>query len=152
MLRFTSVSLSKSVGHHLSACLSISQHYICELDGVFCVAFFLHVWCFLTMPNAVRCYLSVTGWHLPEPDVKSELSVVTLDCLKTFISIYCCVLLSLTVAQCWQGCKKFIFLLLEARPEPTQTCIRCDRLSLFRLCDTDISLWMSKANFSDVVR
>lgn len=69
------------------------------------------------MPSAVRCCLSVTGWHLAEPHVGAELSVVTADCLMTFVSIYRRILLNPTVTQCWQGCRKFIFFLLGAWPD-----------------------------------
>lgn len=90
------------------------------------------------MPSAVRCCLSVTWWHLAEPNVISESSVVTVDCLMTFVSIYCCSwtktsFLLPTVTQRWQGCRKFILCLLGAWPGPSRTCIDCGRLSLFRL-------------------
>lgn len=103
-------------------------------------------------PYHAKCCLSVTGWHLAERNVKFDLSVVTLDCLVTFVSINCRVLFKLIVTHCWQGCKKFISCLLWAWPGRGQTCIDCDRLSLLRQCDTDISLWMSKDRLSDTGR
>lgn len=94
----TPSSAPKSVGLCLSACPSISQHYICEWVGLSAHifigvswGFFLHVGCFFPMlSSAVWCCVSVTGWHLAEPNIISDLSVVTVDCLMTFVSIYCC--------------------------------------------------------------
>lgn len=55
---------------------------------------------FLVMPGAFMCCIRVSGSHLAESVVKSDLSVVTVDCLMTFVRINWCACFSQTAA-CW---------------------------------------------------
>lgn len=117
----TPLSVPQSVGLCLSGCPSISQHYICEWVGLSAHifigvswGFFLHVGCFFTMlSSAVWCGLSVTGWHLAEPNIISDLSVVTVGCLMTFVSIYCC---RWTKTSCLPDCDSVLTRLEKVHP------------------------------------
>lgn len=105
---FTDIFIGISCGF-LSAC------YISPFDAKCCQV----------LP---KCYWVTSGWA-------SRWSwVICCDCgLSDDICQYLpFVLLHPTVTQCWRGCRKFIFFLLGAWPGPSQTCIACDSLSLFR--------------------